>query len=271
MNLIEHALTVYTEGQAAQADAADDHAEQQKTEFLKDARASARRTLSADAAELDWQYVPASTLPDHIEEARAILEPGRLEYLRYRMNYTNEDAPLSSFALVRPCLACGCDRIDEVTSLFHLGQILTETEPDHAEQAPASEGRAAAAVEAVYDRSRVLLGFVRRLFAAHPSAGLVLDRAVAFGFEPSSADAHLVFRAASAEAAKEIAAALGLTLEERIEPGFDVRRLQLRVTAQREIEGIGDVRVTGTTVLTDAEANAWHAEQNDAHDQGGES
>jgi hypothetical protein len=262
MNLIELALTTYTEGQAAQADAADDHAEQQKTEFLKDARASARRTLSADAADLDWTYVPATALPDHIEEARALLEPGRLEYLRYRMNYTDEDAPLSSFALVRPCLACGCDRVSEVNSLFQLGQILTET--DHAGQEPASADKALAAVELAHERTRVLVGFVRRLLAAHPSAGLVLDNVVAFGYSSLTADGHLAFRAENAQAAEEVATALALSVEESVEPSFDVTRLQRRVTAEGKVDGIGDVRLTGTTVLADAEAGALGADGGDS-------
>ena len=267
MNLIELALTTYTEGQAAQADAADDHAEQQKTEFLKDARASARRTLSADAAELGWTYVPADALPDHIEEARALLEPGRLEYLRYRVNYTNEDAPLSSFALVRPCLACGCDRVSEVNNLFHLGQILTET--DHAVQELAEVDKALAAIELAHQRTRVLLDFVRRLFAAHPSAGLVLDNVVAFGYSSMTADSHLAFRVETAQAAQEVATALALSVEERVEPCFEVTRLQRRVTAEGTVDGIGDVRVTGTTMLTEAETRAWHAQQTDAQDADG--
>ncbi|WP_019060041.1 hypothetical protein [Streptomyces prunicolor] len=126
MKFIELALTTYDEYEAAEPAHAVEMAEmfeQAREEFLVLARRCAGETLCADAGKLDWQYTPSEGLPDEVEQATALLEPGRLEYLRCRADHGKETLALE---LVRPCGACGVDRIDEVQSLTRLGQLLAE-------------------------------------------------------------------------------------------------------------------------------------------------
>jgi hypothetical protein len=143
MNLVELALTTYTEGTAAHVEQDEHYAVQAREELLRLARACAGSTLCTDAASLEWQYATEG-LPEQVEEARAFLVLGRPEYLRYRIDH--DDVDNVSFDLVRPCLACGHDRIATVNSLFHLGQLLHQEEersPDApAEAAPLTVFRA---------------------------------------------------------------------------------------------------------------------------------
>lgn len=123
MTLIELAVTTYTEYEAkAPAQAAEMFA-QAREEFLTLVRRSVGETLCADAGTLDWQYTPSDGLPEEVEQATALLEPGRPEYLRYRADHGKE---IWALELVRPCGACGTDRIDIVQSLPRLGQLLAE-------------------------------------------------------------------------------------------------------------------------------------------------
>lgn len=123
MKFIELALTTYSEHEAqAPAEAAEMFA-QAREEFLALVRDSVGRALCADAEKLDWQYTPADGLPEEVEQATALLEPGRPEYLRYRADHGKD---VRALELVRPCDACGVDRIDTVQNLTHLGRLLAE-------------------------------------------------------------------------------------------------------------------------------------------------
>lgn len=123
MKLIELAVTTYTEYEAHAPSQAAEMFALAREEFLAFVRDSVGRTLCADAGKLDWQYTPSDGLPEEVEQATAPLEAGRPEYLRYRADHGKETQALE---LVRPCEACGTDRIDTVQSLTRLGQLLAE-------------------------------------------------------------------------------------------------------------------------------------------------
>ncbi|MFI5880902.1 hypothetical protein [Streptomyces sp. NPDC051554] len=123
MTLIELAVTTYTEHEAQAPVQAAEMFAQARVEFLALVRRSVAETLCADAEKLDWQYTPSEGLPEEVEQATALLEPGRPEYLRYRADHGKDTWALE---LVRPCDACGTERIDSVHNLTRLGQLLTE-------------------------------------------------------------------------------------------------------------------------------------------------
>ncbi|MFJ4787641.1 hypothetical protein [Streptomyces sp. NPDC088794] len=123
MNIIEAALTSFEEHEAAQPARAAEEYEHNREKFLRYARRHATRTLSEEAGNLDWQYTPADRLPESVEEATAILEPGRPDYLVYQYDYSRETATLK---LVQPCTACGSQRVNPVDGYVTLGRLLTE-------------------------------------------------------------------------------------------------------------------------------------------------
>lgn len=269
MNIVELALTTYTESKAMEAEEAGDRFERERDEFMKRARGCASSTLSEDAGDLDWQYTPAASLPDSVEEARALLAPGRLEYLRYRADYADEDNMSVAFELVQPCLACGHDRITEVTGLFHLGQILSQPE-DQRPTAGEGEGLAApgplAGIDALQARADRVTRLARNLVAEHPDASLTVRFATVVGHQDGGNRAELQLRAASVGAAAAVAKALGTELVTQISstiPAYVFRRGDVTVT----VDGI-EVQLSAHTRLTDDEAAAWRAEQPQAAEDG---
>lgn len=256
MNLIELALTTYTESKAQEAETTGEYAEEARREFLQDARNCAARTLAQDAADLDWQYTPASELPDQVEEARALLAPGGPAYLRYRADHGAEKY---SFDLVQPRHA---DRISPVTGLFHLGQLLSEgdarrpTAAGNSEQPPAAPGPLAG-IEALEGRAIRTGQLARRLLAQH--AELTLNYAHVIGYSDGDCSGELQLRAASIEAAQLVAAALGIELTTQISsthPGYVFRKAEGAAT----VDGI-EVKLTAHIRLPDDEADAWRTEQ----------
>lgn len=258
MTLVELALTTYTESKAMEAETAGEYAEAARREFLQAARDCAGRTLDAAAADLDWQYTPASDLPDRVEEARALLAPGGLAYLRYRADYDEEKF---SFDLVQPRRA---DRVSPVTGLFNLGQLLSETDGTR----PAAEGRDGemppppgplAGIEALESQAIRVAQLGRRLLAQHGDAGLTFQLASLFGHPDGECTAELQLRAASVEAAQKVATALGIELTTQVTssiPDYVFRRADGSTT----IDGT-EVKLAAYTQLSDDEAQAWHAEQ----------
>lgn len=121
MSLIEEAETAYGEFVGANQDEADERFEDQRQHFLDVARKTARVRLGSAADELEWTYTLPDDLPADTEEAVAPLGQGRPEYLRYRYTVDEESG---SFELVQPCHACGHDRINEVSGLTKLGELL---------------------------------------------------------------------------------------------------------------------------------------------------
>ncbi|MEU6513701.1 hypothetical protein [Streptomyces sp. NPDC046978] len=122
--LAELARSTYEEYESARPEFEADNFARACEEFLTTARSAAERTLCEDASALDWTYTPGDQLPDEVEQATALLEPGRPEYLRYRWDHGKEEG--YGIELVRPCSACGHDRIDPVNGLLQLGRILAE-------------------------------------------------------------------------------------------------------------------------------------------------
>lgn len=253
MNLIELALTTYTESNAERVDTADDMASEARAEFLTHARASATTNLCQAAAALDWQYV-TDNLPDHVEEARALLDPVRTEYLRYRIDNAQETAALE---LVQPCLACRTDRVSAVTSLFHLGQLLNE-EQSHVQEgtdaSAAQEPGPLAAVEAAEQRAASVAALARRLLAQYPGAGLTVDTVAVFGHESGGNNATLRIDVNGMEALRQVAASMGRDVETRMSgthPGMVFEHGSVKYTA----DGI-DVDLLAYTRLSDDEAAA---------------
>lgn len=270
MNIIELALTTYAESNAMQADAADDHLEEARAEFLRMARSCASSTLAADAGKLDWQYTPADGLPEDAEEARALLAPGRLEYLRYRIDHAQETV---SFALVQPCLACGHDRINDVTSLFHLGQLLDQGDDQHPavdvrEEPADSVSGPLAGIETLKIRAACVARLARRLLAEHPEAGLTVQFASGYGHQDGGGNSELHLKAASLEAALPVAAALGIELTTQVTSAVSAYRFR-RGDGCATVDGI-QVQLAAYTQLTEDEVNAVRTEQDQAA-TGGES
>ncbi|MDX3294664.1 hypothetical protein PV569_13200 [Streptomyces scabiei] len=270
MNLVELALTTYTEGTAAQAEQDAEYAVEAQQELLRFARSCAGSTLCADAASLDWQCTTEG-LPEQGEEARAFLVPGRPEYLRYRIDHNDVDNV--SFDLVRPCLACGHDRIDKVNSLFDLGLILhQDEEPAPAETAEAdAEPGPLAALEALQTCTARMATLGRRLVAEHP--GLTITAAYTFGHDDASSNGKLRIKADTIESLEEIARTLGVEVTDQTRGGTSPHVLVFRhVNAATEIDGI-EVELRATHQLTADEAAAWRTQQNQADKapEGGES
>ena len=123
MTLVELADISYSEYVNHAEEEADEHFEQERESFLITTRAIARNRFGTTADQLQWTYTPIAETPTDVEEATAPVAPGRTEYLRHRYNHATEDV---SFELVQPCSACGQSRINEVTGLVQLGQLLAD-------------------------------------------------------------------------------------------------------------------------------------------------
>lgn len=124
-NTIQPLVEVAEAAYAEYADAAEDRAAAQFDEdrgrFLTAAHATARSRFGSPANHLVWTYMPHADLPADVEEATAPIGPGRTEFLRYRYNAATER---TTFELVQPCGACGDSRVNEVSGLTHLGELL---------------------------------------------------------------------------------------------------------------------------------------------------
>jgi hypothetical protein len=255
MNIIERALTTYTESKAMEAETAGEYAEAARKEFLQTARDWASGTLDAAAADLDWQYTPVGDLPERVEEARALLTPGGLAYLRYRADYDEEKF---SFDLVQPRQA---DRVSPVTGLFCLGQLLSET--DGTRRAAEGGGEELpgplAGIEALESQAIRVAQLGRRLLAQHGDAGLTFQLANLFGHSDGECTAELQLQVSSIEAAQRVAATLGIELTTQVTssiPAYVFRRADGSTT----IDGT-EVKLAAYTQLSDDEAQAWRAEQ----------
>lgn len=264
MNLIDLALTTYTEGAAAQAEELADRAAEARDEFLAHADSCAHGVLSSSAEQLTWQYVTAG-LPDETEEARAFLAPGRPEYLRYRVSGIDDHQV--SFDLVQPCRACGHDRITRVTSLFHLGALLHEPQHPAAEtdQEAKEEPGSLAALDAWEARNAGVSELARRLIAEHPGTGLAFSHIVALSYHSGDGSTDLHLTAASAPAVRQVAAALGAEVTSRhtaspVQNGVVLEH----VTATARLNETVNLTVLGYSQLPDDEAAAWRAQQDQA-------
>ncbi|WP_190040256.1 hypothetical protein, partial [Streptomyces fructofermentans] len=249
-----------------QADMDEDLAREAITEFLKIARESVARTLGEEAADLDWQNVTEG-LADQVEEARALLAPGRREYLRYRIDHGAEEYALE---LVQPCAVCRVDRVSPVQGLFHLGLLLAE-DPAHgptsgADAPPTAEPGPVAAAEQAEQRAASVTALARQLLAQHPDAGLTVDSTYVFGHDDGSARAELRLKASSLDGLRAIAAATGQDVAAKVSgsvPGTVFGHATVAFT----VDGT-DVQVRFHTGLTDDEADAWRAQQDQPADGG---
>ncbi|CBG73469.1 hypothetical protein SCAB_64661 [Streptomyces scabiei 87.22] len=263
MNLVQLALATFTEGTAALADPDNGTAAEERERFLQYARSHAAMTLSEAAGELVWQYVTEG-LPDQVEEARAVLAPGRPDYLRYRLDHSVESVEVA-FDLVQPCFACGTDRVSPVTGLFHLGELLHQEphpDPDPAGQPGPGPLAASEALDArTWDVSRLF----RRLMSRHPDAGLTISSIVCIAYAETDGSTQLEIQAASADAVREVAAGIGAEFTSRHSDtpgpyGAVVEHAKAKGRLGADIE----VSVRGYTRLTDDEAAVWRAEQGQA-------
>lgn len=264
MNLIELALTTYTEGAAAKAEELADRSVEARDEFLAHADSCARGILNSSAENLTWQYTTTG-LPDETEEARAFLALGRPEYLRYRVSGIDDHKV--SFDLVQPCRACGHDRITTITSLYHLGQILHGTQHPAAEsdQAPKKEPGPLAALDAWDARTARVSELARRLIAEHPDANLAFSHIVAIAHNDGGGSTDLHLTAASAAAVRQVAAALGAEVTSRHTASPVPHGVVLEhVTATVRLSATVNLTVLGYSDLTDDEAAAWRAQQDQA-------
>ncbi|MEU4172148.1 hypothetical protein AB0F46_35355 [Streptomyces sp. NPDC026665] len=256
MNIIDIALAEFAEMKAMEADAASDYAEEAEREFLKAARSCADRTLAPAAADLDWQYVPADALPEQVEEARAVLVPGRPEYLRYRVEHS-DDTGVISLDLVEPGQA---DRISPVTSLSRLGQLLTPA-PNTAHgpgEEQAEQQGPLAGVEEVLQRAARVAALARQLLAEHPDAGLVADTVSVFGHQSGNSSAELHLSAEGMEALRQIAAAIEAEVNVWASNGHGT--VLEHGTATSTVDGIA-VHVRAYEPMPAGRAAVWLAQQ----------
>ncbi|MCX4974271.1 hypothetical protein [Streptomyces sp. NBC_00620] len=261
MNIVELALTTYAESTAERVDTEEELAEQARAEFLEAARSCAGSTLDVTATDLDWTYVPADSLPDQVEEARALLDPHRPEYLRYRVNHAASPDVTVSLDLVEPRKA---DRISPVSSLYHLGQLLTParpattTAPD--EDQPEKPGPLAAIEQAEQHTARVA-AVARQLLADHPDSGLAVQNVVVFGHE-NSGSAEIGCRVEGLDAVHRVAASFGAEVAVRV-TGSGPDMVLEHGSATVTVDGI-DVNLAGYSKMPKDEAAAWLAQQNQA-------
>ncbi|MGW5736964.1 MULTISPECIES: hypothetical protein [Streptomyces] len=259
MNLIELALSAYAQRTAELSEGADDVATQARAAFLDEAHKSAEVNVSDIAADLTWQYVTAG-LPDQVEEARALLSPGRLEYLRYRVDWSAETAALE---LVQPRAA---DRVSPVTSLVHLGQLLQEGLPlctgkdDDTDEGGQTPGPYAAVDQAVEQAARVADLF-RWLCEQHPDAGLNADTVNLFGHQAGDGSADLHLTAGGLDGLRTVAAALGAEVSTRTFGSYGLVLEQ--ETATCTVRGI-DVQLRAAEPMPADRAAAWFEEQDRA-------
>jgi hypothetical protein len=262
MNLIELALHTYAESAADEAASADDIAEQARAAFLDWARRSATANVPEIAGDLTWRYV-TKVLPDQVEEARALLAPGRLEYLRYRVDNRVETATLE---LVQPSAA---DRVTPVTSLVHLGKLLDEQQPRQTSKGDAGSGGQepgpyAAVDQAVEHAERVGVLF-RWLRDQYPDAGLIADTVSLFGHQTGEGSADLHLTLGGLDVLRTVAAALGAEVSVRTSGGSGMV-LELG-TANCTLRDI-DVQLRAVDRMPADRAAAWVEEQDRAAEAG---
>jgi hypothetical protein len=258
MNIIDVALAAFTEGAATSEDQASAMAAKEQTEFLHAARGCARKTISPDAADLGWRYVPTDALPEQVEEARAFLAPGRPEYLRYRAEY-GEDTSVISLDLVEPRQA---DRISPVTSLYHLGQLLTPaTGTTHGpDKEQAEQPGPLAGVEQAQQRAAQVAALARRLLSEHPDSGLIADTASVFGHRDGDGSAELHLSVDDLDALSRIAAALGAEVTGRVS-GTHPSMVLEHGDATCTVDDV-TVHLRAYNKLPKDQAAAWLAQQN---------
>ncbi|MDX2700336.1 hypothetical protein [Streptomyces ipomoeae] len=271
MNLIELALTTYTEYLGAAEDEADARAEELRDSFLAAARATAGTRLGSAADELEWTYTPHGTLPKDTEQATALLAPGRLEYLRYRYDHDAED---TSFELVQPCGACGHDRVNEVPGLTRLGELLHQDEQPHQDEKQDAEPGPLAATETLEALTARIAGLARRLITEHP--GLTVADVHAFGHDDASSTGKIRIKAATFDALDQIAHALGVDVTNKTVDVGDgtlggsglYGRVFRHAHANAETDGI-EIELRASAQLSVDEATAWRATQDRPADEEG--
>lgn len=262
MNLLQLALATYAKSTAEQTESADDFAEQARAAFLDEARKSASANVCEIAADLTWQYVTEG-LPDQVEEARASLAPGRLEYMRYRVDGRAETAALE---LVQPRAA---DRVSPVTSLVHLGKLLDAEQPRQASTGDAVNSGQEPGPYAAVDQAVEIAGRVADLFRwlreQHPAADLISTTVGLFGHEAGDGGADLHLTVSGLDVLGTVAAALGAEVSLRTSggPGLVLEH----ATATCTVRGI-DVRLTAYEPMPADRAAAWVEEQDRAAEKG---
>ncbi|MGI3230597.1 hypothetical protein ACRJ4B_49935 [Streptomyces sp. GTA36] len=267
MNLIDLAVTTFTESTAERADTADELAEQARIEFLESARSSAGLTLCPDAAALDWQYVTEG-LPDQVEEARARLVPGRPEYLRYLVDHSGDQVQVA-FELVQPCAACHVDRVSPVTGLFHLGQLLSAADAPHPDlgEGQAQKPGPLAAIEQTEVHAARVTRLARLLLDEHPDAGLTVDHTYLFGYKDGEGRIEIHFNADSLDSLRRVAAAHEAEVTERVSGSRHGLVLE-HGSATFQADGI-EVQLQAYSQMPEEAAAAWRARQ-DQDPEGGE-
>jgi hypothetical protein len=254
MNIIDLALTTFSEGAATVEEQATAMAAKEQTEFLHAARGAARKTIAPDAAILDWQYITEG-LPEQVEEARAFLAPHRPEYLRYRADYNN-DSRTVSLDLVEPRQA---DRISPVTSLYHLGQLLTLTTT----RQPKEPGPLAG-VETAQQRAAQAAALARRLLAEHPTAGLTVETVSVFGHRDGDGSAELYLSAGDLGSLRQVAALAGAAVEAKV-AGTHPSMVLEHGNATFVIDDV-TVHLRAYDKLNTDQAAAWLAQQDQTPD-----
>jgi hypothetical protein len=120
-NLTELAVAAYTANELhlAEQEVADE--ENHRQEIVAYAAAFALKVLGDAAKDLVFEWATAED-PDDVA-AQATLPGSPRFHLSYEFSGTDETSRL---LLVRPCSHCGHVAVDEIQSLPHLGNLLTD-------------------------------------------------------------------------------------------------------------------------------------------------
>lgn len=123
MSLIEAAAAAYADRLAATQGQLDEQHEQEIKNFLNAAQMTAEARLGTVAAGLDWIYTSPDDVEDGVQEATALLEKGRWDWLRFQVSNEGDNV---TFELVKQCNHCGHEEAHEVDGLARLGELLAK-------------------------------------------------------------------------------------------------------------------------------------------------
>lgn len=260
-DLITAAQAAHTDKLAEQAREQADEATtkaQEDDAFLTGASQYAVKTLGKAAEDLSW--INSSLGDGDAYAATAALAPGRTHDMHLNTRYNGNQATFS-LALVRTCRSCSDQLTDKIESLADLGRLLHDDQAhdQDADDTGDQEPGPLTAIERMESYAARVAGLARRLVAEHPDAGLTVRYVSLYGHESSDGRSELQLRAASVEAVRQVAAALGVEVTTRNTSSMRSLVIQ-HADAEATVDGIS-VELSGYTQLPDGEAAAWLAQQ----------
>lgn len=264
IDLIAAAQAAHAETLAAQAiDKAEAAAAQDEehASFLRAVSQYATKVLGPTAEDLSWANASLGSEGELPYAATADIAPGRTHDLHLNARFSAAQGTFS-LALVRTCRSCSDQLTDQIESLPDLGKFLNEDQA-HDQDPEATDGQEPGpltALERMESYATRVARLARRLLTEHPDAGLTIRYAALSGHEHSEGRAELQLNATSVDAVRQVAAALGAEVTTRNSSSMRSMVLQ-HADAEATVDGI-TVELSGYNPLSDDEAAAWLAQQN---------